>query len=150
MDPATIAASIATLFIPYLKKAGEDFVGEAGKFVQDKAKALWIKLRARLDGDPLSKVVLDEFERDPEAHADNFRAKIEEKVAADKPLSEEIAADVTEIKRKAPYVRVVQHMKEAEDIVGVKAKRLKSGTVDVHQSVDKAKKVTGVDIDEIG
>src|SRR6185295_17379483 len=106
--------------------------------------------RARLDGDPLSKVVLDEFERDPEAHADNFRAKIEEKVAADKPLSEEIAADVTEIKRKAPYVRVVQHMKEAEDIVGVKAKRLKSGTVDVHQSVDKAKKVTGVDIDEIG
>jgi hypothetical protein len=35
-------------------------------------------------------------------------------------------------------------------VVGVKAKRLKSGTVEAHQDIEKAKKVTGVDIDEIG
>lgn len=150
MDPATIAASVAALLAPYLKKAGEDFVGEAGKFVQEKAKGLWQKLRAKLDGEPQGKVVLDQFEKDPEAHGDAFKAKVEEKVASDKVLSDEISADVAEIKRRAPYIRVVQLMNEAEDVVGVKAKRLKSGTVDVHQNIGKAKKVTGAKFDEIG
>jgi hypothetical protein len=150
MDPATIAASIAALLAPYLKKAGEDLVGEAGKFVQEKATVLWQKLRAKLDGDPTTKIVLDRFEKDPEAHGDEFRAKIEKTVSADKPLSDEFSADLAEIKRKAPYVRVVQQMIEAEGIVGAKAKRLKSGTVDVSQVFEKGKNVTGADLDEIG
>ena len=49
MDPATIAASLVALLAPFLKKAAEEFAGEAGKgaasFVQDKAKALWQRLR---------------------------------------------------------------------------------------------------------
>jgi hypothetical protein len=150
MDPATIAASVAALLAPYLRKAGEDFVGEAGKFVQEKAKVLWQKLRAKLDGDPPAKVVLDRFEKDPEAHAGEFKATIEEKITDDKPLSDEISADVAEIKRKAPYLRVVQQMTEAEGVVGAKAKRLKSGTVDVSQVIKKAKNVTGAELDEIG
>lgn len=150
MDPATLAASIAALLTPYLKKAGEDFVGEVGKYVQDQAKTLWQKLRAKLDDDPPTRVVLDEFERDPDARADAFKKRIEETVAADKPLLDEIAADLAELKRQAPHVRVVQQMREAEDIVGVKVKRVKSGTVDVSQSVGTAKKITGVEIDEIG
>lgn len=150
MDPATIAASAAALLAPYLKKAGEDFVGEAGKDVQEKAKGLWLKLRAKLDGEPEGKVVLDQFEKDPEAHGEEFKAKVEEKVSADKALSDEIAADVADIKRKAPYIRVVQKMTEAEDVVGVKAKRMKSGTVDVEQDIEKAKKVTGFEAEDIG
>ena len=31
MDPATIAASADALLAPYLKKAAEEFAGEAGK-----------------------------------------------------------------------------------------------------------------------
>ena len=150
MDPATIAASVAALLAPYLKQAGEDFVGEAGKFVQGRAKVLWQKLRARLEGEPQDKAVLDQFEKDPQAHGDDFKATLEQKMAEDKTLSDEISAEVAEIKRKAPYLRVVQQMTEAEDVVGVKAKRLKSGTVDVSQGIDKAKKVTGVEVDEIG
>jgi len=150
MDPATIAASVAALLTPYLKKVGEDFAGEAGKYVQEKAKGLWQKLRAKLDGDSAAREVLDRFETDPEAHAGDFRNKIEEKVASDRPLSDDIVAEVADVKRKAPYLRVVQQMKEAEDVVGAKAKRLKGGTVDVHQDIEKAKKVTGAEIDEIG
>ena len=150
MDPATIAASVAALLAPYLKQAGEDFVGEAGKFVQGRAKVLWQKLRARLEGEPQGKVVLDQFEKDPEAHSDDFKATLEQKMAQDKTLSDEVSAEVAEIKRKAPYVRVVQQMKEAEDVVGVRAKRLKSGTVDVRQVVEgRAKGLTGADVDEI-
>jgi hypothetical protein len=150
MDPATIAASVAALLAPYLKKAGEDFVGEAGKFVQDKAKVLWQKLRAKLDGDPQGKIVLDNFEEDPKANGEAFTTKIEEKVASDKALSDELSADLAEIKRKAPYLRVVQEMKEAEDVVGVKGKRLKSGTADVTQKIEKGKNVTGQEWDEVG
>ena len=47
-------------------------------------------------------------------------------------------------------VKVVQRMTEAEQLVGVKARRLARGNVDVTQEVDKAKKVTGAEFDEIG
>jgi hypothetical protein len=150
MDPATIAASVAALLAPYLKKAGEDFVGDAGKYVQERAKGLWEKIRAKLDGEPQSKIALDRFEKDPVAHSDEFKATIEKKVEADQTLSKEIADDVAEIKRKAPYLRVVQEMKDAEDVVGARVKRMKAGTVDVTQNIDKATKVTGADIDEMG
>ena len=52
MDPATLAASVAALVAPYLRKAGEEFVGEAGQYVQKKAGELWGKLRAKFDSDP--------------------------------------------------------------------------------------------------
>jgi hypothetical protein len=150
MDPTTIAASVAALLAPYFKKAGEEFAGEAGKFVLEKARDLWKKLRAKFDGEPHGKAVLDDFEKDPQAHGDAFKARIEERFASDKALCEEISADVAEIKRKAPYVRVVQSMNEAEEVVGLKAKRLKSGTADVQQSIGKAKKITGAELEEIG
>jgi hypothetical protein len=41
-------------------------------------------------------------------------------------------------------------MTEAEDIVGAKGKRLKSGTVDVKQVIGKAKNVTGAEFDDVG
>jgi D-alanyl-D-alanine carboxypeptidase len=149
MDPATIAASAAALLAPYLKKAAEDFVGEAGKYVQEKAKVLWQKLRSKLDGDPPAKEVLDRFEADPVAHGEAFQAKLEEKVAQDPPLSDELSSELAEIKRNAPYVRVVQKMREAEGVVGLEVKRLKRGTVVVTQEIDKAKNITGAKLDEI-
>jgi len=151
MDPATIAAGAAALLAPYLKKAGEEFAGEAGKYVQEKARDLWRKIRAKLDGDPPAKVVLDKFEANPDAHAEEFKAKVEEKVATDKPLADQISADVADVKAKAPYVRVVQRIKEAQDVVGVRANRLKAGTVDVEQSIDVVKdKAVGADLGDIG
>jgi hypothetical protein len=151
MDPATIAAGAAALLSPYLKKAGEEFAGEAGKYVQEKARDLWQKIRAKLDGDPPARVVLDKFEANPDAHVGEFTVKVQEKIAADKPLADEISAGVADVKRNAPYVRVVQRIKEAEDVVGVKANSLKTGTVDLDQALDVAKgKIVGVDIGDIG
>jgi hypothetical protein len=150
MDPATIAAGVAALLAPYLKQIGEDFVGEAGTYVREKAKGLWQRLRAKLDGDPPAKVVLDRFAENPDAYGAEFTVTLTEKIAADEPLAAEISADVAEIKRKAPYVRVVQKMTDAEGIVGARAKRLKAGTVDVSQVFEKATNVIGADLDEIG
>ena len=52
MDPVSIAAGVGALLAPYLKKAAEEFAGEAGKYVQEKAKGLWEKLRAKFESDP--------------------------------------------------------------------------------------------------
>jgi hypothetical protein len=150
MDPATIAAALGALLTPYLKKTAEDFVGEAGKYVQGRAKLLWQKLRARLEGDPQAKEVLDGYEADPEARRPDFEAAVEKTVADDGVLRDELAAALAELKKQAPEVRVVQRMTEAEDLTGVRARRMQRGRVDVTQEVGRAKGVTGVDIDEIG
>jgi hypothetical protein len=151
MDPATIAAGAVALLVPYLKQAGEEFVGEAGKYAQEKARLLWQKIRAKLDGDAPTKVVLDKFEKAPEVHAEEVTAKVQETVAADKPLADDIAADVADVKRKAPYLRIVQTITEAENAVALKAKRLKAGTVDLTQNLGTVKgTAVAADIEEIG
>jgi hypothetical protein len=150
MDPATIAAGAAALLAPYLKKAGEEFAGEAGKYVQEKARLLWQKIRAKLDGDPPAKVVLDKFEANPDAHAEEFKAKVAEKIGSDKPLGEQISADVADVKAKAPYVRVVLNITDAERAIGVRAARLNAGTVDVTITGGTVKDAIGADIGTIG
>ena len=150
MDPVTLAASVAALVAPYLRKAGEEFVGEAGQYVQKKAGELWGKLRAKFDSDPRTKAVLDAFEADPETGSEEFKGAIEEKATSDKPWSDGLAAEVTEIKKRAPGVLVVQRMGQAERLVGVEAGRIKSGKVEVQQDVENAKDVIGVKVDEIG
>jgi hypothetical protein len=150
MDPATIAASAAALLAPYLKQIAEDFVGEAGKYVQGKARSLWQKLSSRLEGDPATKATLDKFENNPEAYRDEFQETIRSNLAKDSQLSQELASELAEIKRKAPHVRVVQTMTDAENVVGVKAKKLNQGTVEVNQTFDKGRDIGGVELDEIG
>jgi hypothetical protein len=150
MDPATIAAGAAALLAPYLKKAGEEFAGEAGKYVQEKARVLWQKIRAKLDGDPPAKVVLDKFEANPDAHAEEFKAKVEEKIGTDKPLADQISADVADVKARAPYVRVVLNITDAERAIGVRAAHLNAGTVDVTITGGTVKDAIGADIGTIG
>jgi hypothetical protein len=150
MDPVSIAAAVGALLAPYFKKAAEDFVGEAGKYVQGKAKALWERLRAKFEGDPPAKEALGRFEADPDAARPAFEAQVAKKVAADAALRDELAQALAEVKRQAPQVKVVQRIKQAEEVAGVEARRLSRGTVEVTQEVEKAQKVTGAKLDEIG
>jgi hypothetical protein len=149
MDPATLAASVAALVAPYLRKAGEEFAGEAGQYVQKKAGELWSKLRAKFDPDPRTKAVLDAFEANPDPGSDEFKGAIEEKATSDQPWSDELAAELTEIKRRARSVLVVQRMDEAERVVGIEGKRIRSEKVEVQQDIKKATDVIGIKVDEI-
>lgn len=150
MDPATIAVGLATLLSPYVKKAAEEFAGEAGKYAAEKAKGLWDKLKTRFEGDPPAKEVLDHFASDPDGHREQFQTAIERWAAKDPALANELSAALADIKRAAPHIKVVQEMKEAEEMVGVKARRLSRGDVDVAQKADKVGKATGVELDDIG
>lgn len=154
MEPSVIAASVVALLTPYLKKAAEAFVGEAGKgvatFVQEKAKAIWERLREASGADPSATAALDRFEADPDAGKDEAEMQIASQIAQDSGLQAELAVAITEVKRAAPQIRVVQNMKEAEDVVGLKAKRMTRGSAEVSQVMDKAKNVSGAEFDEIG
>ena len=110
-----------------------------------KVKDMWEKLRARVAGDPQA-AALDRFERDPDGARTELEALVEKQAAADTALRDELAEALTEIKRQAPNVKVVQRVKEAEEAVALKARRLARGNVDVTQAVDKAKKMAAVEI----
>jgi hypothetical protein len=154
MDPVTIAASLTALLAPYLQKAAEEFAGGVGKgaatFVQQKAGAIWHRLRSAFAGDAPAAEVLDKFEADPAAHKDTIEVQFAAKLKQDEPLMRELAAAIAEIKQAAPTIRVVQKMEEAESVVGVKAKRMKQGNLDVDQQITGGKSITGVELDEIG
>ena len=113
-----------------------------------KVKDMWEKLRARVAGDPQA-AALDRFERDPGTRTE-LEALVETQAAADTVLRDELVEALAEIKRQAPNVKVVQRVKEAEEAVALKARRLACSNVDVAQAVDKAKKVVDVEIAEIG
>lgn len=154
MEPATIAAGVVALLAPYMKKAVEGFAGEAGKgaasLVQERAKALWQRLRAGFAGDAPAVETLDRFAADPDAHINAAEAQIAAKLAQDGLLRDELAAALAEIKRVAPQLRVVQEMQEAEAVVGLKAKRMNRGSAELIQKIGKAKGTTGAEFDEIG
>ena len=150
MDPVSIAAGVGALLAPYLKKAAEEFAGEAGKYAQEKAKALWEKLRAKFEGDPPAEKTLERFEADPEGARSDFEAQVEKKAEEDPSLRDELAQALAEIKRQGPQVKVVQRIQEAEEATALKARKVARGNVDVTQDIDKAKKAIGAEFDEIG
>jgi hypothetical protein len=150
MDPTTVAAGVVALLSPYVKKAAEDFAGEAGKYVFEKAKLLWGRLQTKFQGEQSTRQVLERFVADPDGNGEQLRAKIEEKLAQDPQLADELSAALADIKRAAPNVKVVQKVKDAEELIGVKARRISRGNVDVSQEADKVKKATGAEFDEIG
>jgi hypothetical protein len=126
----------------YFKKAAEAFAGEAGQSVHGKVKDMWEKLRARVAGDPQAAATLDRFERDPDGARTELEALVVKQAAADAALRDKLA----EVKLQAPNVKVVQWVKEAEEAVALKARRLARGNVDVAREVGKARMMAAVEI----
>ena len=72
-------------------------------------------------------------------------------LARDPALAAEISDVLAQIKQLGPTVTVNQRITEAETVVGVEARRLRAGTINVDQQVDKGGSVTGVKIgDDFG
>ena len=136
---------IGALFAPYFKKAAEAFAGGADQYVHGKVKDMWEKLCARVAGDPQA-AALDRFERDPDGARTELQALVEKQAAADTALRDKLAEALAEIKRQAPNVKVVHRVKEAEEAVAPKARRLARGNIDVTQEAGKAGKMAAVEI----
>jgi len=151
MDPVTLAAGAIALLTPYLAKAGTEFAGEAGKAAWGLAGRLLGRLRSAVTGKPREQEALEAFSSEPADSATKTQAVLEGVLKADPELAREVEQILQEVKRLGPSVSVVQKIKEAEDVAGVRARRIRSGSVEVEQDVEKAKNVTGVQIeDDIG
>lgn len=150
MDVATIAAGAAVLLTPYVKKAAEEFAGEAGRAVWGVAQRLHARLRRAFGGDDPAAEVLDRYDDEPEATQDELVGLLKERLAADPALAAEVAESLAEAKRAGSTVHVVQKVIEAERVVGAEVGRIRGDrSLRVEQDVQKSKDVLGVRIDEL-
>ena len=151
MDPVTLAAGAIALLTPYLAKAGAEFAGEAGKAAWGLASRLLGRLRSAVTGKPQEQEALEAFSSEPAGSAAKTQEMLEGVLKADPELAREVEHILQEVKRLGPAVSVVQQIKKAEDVAGVKARRIRSGSVEVKQDVEEAKNVTGAQFeDDIG
>lgn len=152
MDIASLAAAAVAALAPYVKDAVEDFAGKAGEVALDKAKALFQRLKDKFSGDGYMAGTLDRFENadEPEKYAPQLEEIVVEAANDDAQFASDLEKLVKEIEAVGPSLKVVQKMKEARDVIGLKAGEMRSGTADVTQEIDDGKNVTGVEIDKIG
>jgi len=149
MDPITIAAGAVALLGPFVSHAAQEFAGAAGQAVWKKTEALFSMISNRLGGDKNAKQSIDDFVRDPAAGAEGFRATLATSLASNPEFLKQVSDLLAEVKQAGPQIKVVQRMQEAQGVVGVKAKSIKKGGVDVTQEIGKASgTVVGVQIDE--
>lgn len=151
MDPVTIAAGAIALLGPFFGKAGSEFAGEAGKAAWRLASRILDRIRSAVQDKPDERKALEDFSREPDASAESAQLMLRSLLEKDPGLARELDDMLQSVKRLGPGVSVVQRVKDAEEVVGVKARRIRSGSVMVDQEVDKAGSVTGATIeDDIG
>lgn len=150
MDPITVTISIITLISPFVKKAYDEFAGKAGKVVLDKAKLLYEKLRIKYRDDDEIDNSFDLFEKDPDINSQKLKEVLIDKFKTDSRFCNELSEIINEIKQAGPDIKVVQEIEEAEEMIGIKAKRVKRSKINIKQKVHKGTKITGAEFDEIG
>jgi hypothetical protein len=89
------------------------------------------------------------MERSPE-HSQAAEDAIRDALERDPALAKQVSDLITQVKKLGPSVVVVQRIEVAENAVGVKAGRLRSGSVNLTQEVTKAGQIVGGEFDEIG
>lgn len=100
MDVATVTKEVVVFlapFLPYLLKAGEKAAEEAGKKLGgdawEQAKALWDKLRPKVEAKPAAQEAVQDAVAapdDPDAQA-ALRLQLKKLLAGDETLAQEIA-----------------------------------------------------------
>ncbi|HTG45092.1 MAG TPA: hypothetical protein VK633_11235 [Verrucomicrobiae bacterium] len=150
MDPAILTASVVAALIPYAQKAAEEFAGEIGKAVFEKTKSLMGWIKSKLANDLPASDVIKRFEDHPEKYAPFLEDVLREHLEAEPGLADELGRLVEDIKKTGPTVKVVLTMKKAEEVVGLRVKKLKRGRADVNLDIEEGKKITGADIEEFG
>ncbi|MGW8375341.1 hypothetical protein [Streptomyces sp. ODS28] len=149
MDPFTLAAGAVTLLAPFLARAAEDFAGAAGNSVWLKTQELFSRLRTRFTGTEHEETVRD-FAEGPELHTEEMTALLASECERDDALRAEIERVLSEVKRAGPHIAIVQKVNQMESQVGLRAKKMTKGDVNVTQEADRAVSGAAVEIDEIG
>ncbi|HUC85437.1 MAG TPA: hypothetical protein VL970_09615 [Candidatus Acidoferrales bacterium] len=150
MDPALLAAGVIAALTPYAKKAAEEFAGEVGKAVFEKTKSLMGWIKTKLGGDPTAAEVVKRFEDQPDRYGPLLEDVLRERLEANPGLADELSRLVEDLKKTGPAVSVVFKMKQAEEAVGLRVKKMTRGQAHVNLEIEEGRKITGADIEELG
>jgi hypothetical protein len=142
-----IVGGVLSVLLPYVIKGAEKFAEEAGKDAYAKAKSLFATLKAKWSGDPEAAKALEDFEQKPARYQPVLRSILEEKLAGDEGLRDELARRLQEMK---PYLHVIQEMKVGKGVIGADFGEVASGKVDVEQKIEQAENVTGIKANKVG
>jgi hypothetical protein len=148
MDPATLAAGAIALLVTFLKAAGTEFAEEGGKAAWRLASRLLDRIRSSVKNRPPEREVLEAFTDNADGSTATMREMLRRRLEEDRALAVEVNEILQEVKQLGPSLFVVQRIKEAEDAVGVEARRIRSGSVEVNQEIERGKNITGVRIED--
>src|SRR5690554_6187385 len=139
MIPPDLASQIVSVLVPYLAQGAVEFARVAGEAALNQARGLLARLKERWADDPEAIDKLQRFEQEPEQYLMDIADLLDEKLAYDSELVRQLSEA---LKKMEPYIRIVQQMDEAKNVLGLRAKSMKSGRLDVEQS-GKAENFTG-------
>jgi hypothetical protein len=145
-----IAANVISLLVPYVKKAMEEFSGEAGKAVFKTVGSLFTKVKTFFTGDSAATDTFDRFEKDPEKYKPFLEDVIKEKMEEDPSFKESISDLLEQIKKEGATLKIVQKMQKGENVTGVDAGEIGNANIDVQQEIVEGKMITGVKAGKIG
>ncbi len=127
MDPTILAQNLVVFlapFLPYLVKVGEKAAEEAGKKISvsawEQAKALWDKLRPRVEARPTAQEAVQDMTKTPndEDARTVLRVQLKKLLAEDETLIEEIT-QLMETKPKTTMASTVIQQQAGDSAIQI-------------------------------
>lgn len=149
MEPITmsLASTVMSILMPYAKEGIDEFVKTAGKDAYEKAKGLVDSLKNNWSRDKEATAALENFEKNPGRYQFVLKDILDEQLETNNDLSKEVQKIINDM---GPDLEIIQKMKEAENVVGLKADSMTSGKVTIMQDIEKARNTTGADVEHVG
>ncbi len=142
-----ITKDVIAVLLPFVSKAAEEFATQAGDTAYKKAELLWTTLHQKWSKDKEATKALTRFEQEPEQYKSTLEYFLQDRLPDDADL---LASLRQILQSKQPTLDIHQHiMEEGKKITGVKAKAIKSGSINVSQDIKSAEEVVGVDITDL-
>jgi hypothetical protein len=147
MDPATLAVAALTILTPFAKDTGKELVKTVGEIGAGKAKDLFTWLKERFAGDPAAAKDVSRFAAEPDKFEPSLESTIKEKAEQDPEFASQLKKRIDEI---GPQIKVFMEIKNARNVIGVDADKIRSGNVEVTQKAEEADGMIGVRARELG
>ena len=145
-----LATTVLSILTPYAARTGKEFVEAVGETAYQRAKALMDTLKerwARRTEHKEASDVLENFEKKPERYTPVLQDVLEEKIAADPELADELTRRTQEF---GPLIEIIQRLENAEGVTGLEVKEMTGGKASISQEIKGSRNVTGAKIDRIG
>ena len=136
-----------SVLMPYAAKGAEEFAKSAGADAYQKVTRLLGILKIRWSGDKEATDTLAHFEEKPERYQAALKDILEEKLAQDKELAEELR---NQLNGMGPELNIIQQMEEGWKVTGLEAEEMTEGRAKVRQDIQRGEDIMGARIRRIG